>query len=69
VAKAFVSLQEARHIADYDLSRRFRRREALDFIESARQAFAAWERVRNTDDARLYLACFHLWERWDKDPR
>ncbi len=25
--------------------------------------------VRNTDDARLYLAHFHLWKRWDEDPR
>jgi len=69
VANAFVSLQQARHEADYDLSRRFRRQEALDFVESARQAFDAWERVRRTDDARVYMACFHLWKRWDEDPR
>jgi uncharacterized protein (UPF0332 family) len=69
VANAFLSLQQARHEADYDLSRSFRRREVLDFIQSARQAFEAWGEVRNTDDARLYLACFHLWKRWDEDPR
>jgi hypothetical protein len=69
VATTFVSLQEARHGADYDLSRTFRRQEALDFVESARQAFEAWERVRKTDDARVYLACFHLWKRWDEEPR
>jgi len=69
VANAFVRLQQARHEADYDLSRRFRRQEALDFVESARQAFDAWERVRRTDDARVYMACFHLWKRWDEDPR
>ncbi len=69
VANAFVSLQQARHEADYDLSRTFRKQEALDFVESARQAFEAWERVRRTDDARVYMACFHLWKRWDEDPR
>jgi uncharacterized protein (UPF0332 family) len=69
VAGIFASLQQARHEADYDLSRAFRRQEALDFVESARQAFEAWERVRRTDDARVYLACFHLWKRWDEDPR
>jgi len=69
VANAFVSLQQARHEADYDLSHTFRRQEALDFVESARQAFEAWERVRKTDDARVYMACFHLWKRWDEDPR
>jgi uncharacterized protein (UPF0332 family) len=69
VAKAFVSLQEARHEADYDLSQTFRRRQVLDYIQSARQAFEAWERIRKTDDARLYLACFLLWKRWDEEPR
>jgi uncharacterized protein (UPF0332 family) len=69
VAGTFVKLQQARHEADYDLSRSFRRQEALAFVQSARQAFAAWERLRKTDDARLYLACFHLWKRWDDDPR
>jgi len=69
VANTFVSLQQARHEADYDLSPTFRRQEALDFVESARQAFEAWERVRRTDDARVYPACFHLWKRWDEDPR
>ncbi len=69
VANTFVSLQQARHEADYDLSRTFRKQEALDFIKLARQAFEAWERVRKTDDARVYLACFHLWKRWDEDPR
>jgi hypothetical protein len=69
VAEAFGTLQEARHGADYDVSRTFRRQEALEFVESARQAFLAWERVRRTDDARVYLACFHLWKRWDEEPR
>ena len=69
VANAFVRLQQARHEADYDLSRTFRKQEALAFVKLARQAFEAWERVRRTDDARVYLACFHLWKRWDEDPR
>ncbi len=65
----FVTLQQARHEADYDLSRTYRKQEVLDFVKSARQAFEAWERVRKTDDARVYMACFHLLERWDEDPR
>jgi hypothetical protein len=69
VANAFVTLQQARHEADYDLARTFRRREVLDFVQSARDAMDAWDRVRNTDDARLYLACFQLWKRWDEAPR
>ena len=69
VANAFVRLQEARHEADYDLTRTFSREEALRFVQMARDAFEAWEAVKKTDDARLYLACFHLWKRWDEDPR
>ena len=69
VANTFVSLQQARHEADYDLSRSFRRQEALDFVDSVRQTFEVWGRVRSTDDARVYLACFHLWNRWNEDPR
>jgi len=56
VANAFVRLQQARHEADYDLSRTFRKQEALAFVKLARQAFEAWGRVRRTDDARVYLA-------------
>ena len=69
VASTFVKLQEARHEADYDLTRTFRRQEVLDFVQLARQAFEAWARIRKTDDARLYLASFLLWKRWDEDPR
>jgi uncharacterized protein (UPF0332 family) len=69
VANAFVSHQQARHEADYNLARSFRRQETLALIQLARQAFDAWERIRRTDDARLYLACFNLWKRWDEEPR
>jgi hypothetical protein len=69
VANAFLSLQQARHEADYDLSQSLRRHEVLAHVQLARQAFEAWERVRKTDDARLYLASFLLWKRWEGDPR
>ena len=73
VANAFVKLQQARHEADYGLSRTFRRHGGgggpQTCVESARQAFEAWERVKRSDDARIYLACFLLWKRWDEDPR
>lgn len=69
VANTFVELQQARHEADYDLTRSFRRGEADNFYLKAKEAFAAWERVKRTDEARLYLACFLLWKRWDEEPR
>jgi hypothetical protein len=69
VAEAFVRLQQLRHEADYDLTRTFSRTETLEIVREAQNAFEAWGRVRKTDDARLYLACFLLWDRWDKEPR
>jgi hypothetical protein len=69
VADLFVKLQQARHEAEYDLLRAFSRQQALRYAEWARDAFADWEKVKKTDDARLYLACFLLWKRWDEEPR
>ena len=69
VANTFINLPQARLEADYDLTRTFGREETLAFILAARQAFEAWAKVRKTDDARMYLACFLLWKRWDDDPR
>lgn len=69
VADHFVNLQQARHEADYDLSRTISRRKVLIHVKWARDAFNDWERAKKTDDARLYLACFLLWKRWDEEPR
>ncbi len=55
VASAFVNLQEARHEADYDLSRRFSRTEALDLIEVSEKATEAWRKIRNTSESQVFL--------------
>ena len=55
VADAFVELQEARHDADYDLSRVYTRREATDLVKRTRRAFAAWKKCRENQDAHVYL--------------
>jgi hypothetical protein len=56
-------LEQAKHLAQLDP------RETFQFVQTAKEAFESWETVRKTDDARLYLARFHLWKRWDEDPR
>ena len=40
LARAFVDLQEFRHVADYDLSQRLNRPDVLSKIEQARNAFS-----------------------------
>jgi len=66
VAMVFVDLQQARHEADYNLAKRFTRRQAKTLIDRAAQAFQDWQAVRGSDHARLYLACLLLWDRWEK---
>ena len=55
VASALVDLQEARHEADYDPAHRFTRRQALDLVGRAEQAFADWNRVRGSVQADTFL--------------
>ena len=54
VANAFVTLQEARHEADYDLSRRFSRGEVLGLIARAEEAFEKWSALPWTSEARIF---------------
>ncbi len=55
VDDAFSQLQQARHEADYDMSRLFSRREVNDLMDLAVQAFADWESVRGTVSADVLL--------------
>lgn len=55
VAKAFGDLQQARHEADYDISRKFSRQETIDLIEQTINAFQAWQNVRRSLQADVFL--------------
>jgi hypothetical protein len=63
VAGTFVTLQQARHEADYDLSRSFVRGEVKDLIAETRAAFQRWRTVGASEAARLYLAALLTGER------
>ncbi|MGV3720826.1 MAG: hypothetical protein ACO1SX_07940 [Actinomycetota bacterium] len=54
-AAAFVDLQQARHEADYDTARRFTRRECLDLVNQAEQAFLDWDNIRRSLPADVFL--------------
>ena len=66
VAEIFESLQEWRHIADYDVSFTFLRADALTSIGEARRAFSDWNLIRNTDEATVFLAALAFGARWSK---
>lgn len=54
-------LQDQRHLADYDLSARFTRREALLAVRDAEQAMAAWRRIRKSDEAQVFRVALVAW--------
>ena len=56
VAATFVDLQQARHEADYDTTRRFTRQDVIDLVDRAEQAFRDWNSVRKSVRADVFLA-------------
>jgi uncharacterized protein (UPF0332 family) len=66
VARVFVSLQQARHEADYDLSASFKRSEVLRLLKQVRLAFDSWQRVRHQATAKAYLAALLSVRGWKR---
>jgi hypothetical protein len=62
VAGAFDSLQDARQRADYDMSSNLTREEADLKVQETEAAFAAWKRVRTSDEANVFLVALLLKE-------
>jgi uncharacterized protein (UPF0332 family) len=58
VAEAFLTLQQARHEADYDLARRFTRSETQDLVELADAAVQALGRVSGDPYCALLFVAF-----------
>ncbi len=52
LAQTFIDLQQARHDADYDLSRAFTRQGTVDLVSQAEQAFKDWKSVDGTGSGR-----------------
>jgi hypothetical protein len=64
VSGAFVELQEARHVADYDVTDTFTKFDVLEKIDLADQAFAAWQVVRDRPNTKVFLAALLLDRQW-----
>lgn len=54
IARAFVQLQGSRHSADYDLASNWTRLKSQQHVQIARDAFAAWGRVRKSAEANIF---------------
>lgn len=66
VARAFTTLQDARHTADYDLATALPEQEADRLIELAEESFAAWAHTRDTANAGVFLTALLLHDRWNR---
>jgi uncharacterized protein (UPF0332 family) len=62
LAETFVDLQERRHVADYDLTERFRRSDVLSLINEAEQRIHAFGHLPSSDEKRFFLACLWAWK-------
>lgn len=60
VVTAFVDLQEARHIADYQANCTHEQLEAENNVAKMNEAFDGWAIVKGSDLANLLLFMFHM---------
>ncbi len=65
LAGNFVTLQEARHSADYDLSSTWTRWATQENVNLARDAFAAWAAIRTTEEANLFILALLMWKNFE----
>ena len=69
VAKAFGDLQDARHLADYDVID-FEGKVGLPWasecVDKAERIFEAWDRAKSAETAKVFLASMILGNKWAK---
>lgn len=66
VAQSFIQLQEARQDADYNLAVVWTRLTAQQYGQVARDAFAAWTRLRKTHEANVFALALLSAKLFDK---
>ena len=66
VANVFIEAQQERHRADYDTAASFKRSDVEAQISRTADAFGAWKRIRNSEEARYFLMAllFYRVDRW-----
>jgi hypothetical protein len=56
------SVSAAMHLADYDLSERFKRSEVLAVVEQVETVIAQFDAAPATDGRQFFLACLLSWK-------
>jgi uncharacterized protein (UPF0332 family) len=62
LASTFVQLQERRHLADYDLTERFKRSDVLSLINEVEARIQAFTNLASSNEKRFFLACLWAWK-------
>lgn len=66
VASIFIQLQDARHSADYDLGFQLSHRDAMIYVIRCTQAIEAWDRIKQSAEANIFILSLLMWKNWDK---
>jgi len=61
MAAVFVDLQNARHLADYDLTHRLTRKDVLTLVQQAATAVDDFHQLGTSDEKSFFLACLWGW--------
>lgn len=62
VAQTFIDLQDKRHLADYDLTERFKRADVRALIEEVRKHSENFRNLAASNEKRFFLACLWAWK-------
>jgi uncharacterized protein (UPF0332 family) len=66
VAATFRSLQQSRHDADYNILQKPKKTDARQAIQDAKRVFQSWDKVKGTDETRIFLLALLIDERVKK---
>jgi hypothetical protein len=62
LATTFVDLQDGRHLADYDLTERFKRSDVLTLVEQVNQNIQDFTKLPSSNEKSFFLACLWAWK-------
>jgi hypothetical protein len=62
LAATFVDLQDKRHLADYDLTERFKRSDVITLITRVRKDIERFQNLIPTDEKQFFLAWLWAWK-------
>jgi hypothetical protein len=62
LATTVVDLQDWRHLADYDLTERFKRSDVLTLVEQVKQNIQDFTKLPSSNEKSFFLACLWAWK-------